>query len=119
MINEVRVFIAEDESFIALDLAAAVEEAGGKVIGTAGSVREALAILECTQPQVSLLDVHLSDGEVTPIADLLISRAVPILFYCGAGLTRDLKVRHPHAVVFIKPQPPIVIMHEIAALMHR
>ena len=119
MLNEVRVFIAEDESFIALDLAAAVEEAGGKVIGPAGSVREALAILECTQPQVGLLDVHRSDGEVTPIADLLISRAVPILFYCGHGLTPDLKVRHPHAVVFIKPQPSIVIVHEIAALMHR
>ena len=119
MLNEVRVFIAEDELFIALDLAAAVEEARGKVIGPAGSVREALAILKRTQPHVGLFDVHLSDGEVTPIADLLISRGVPILFYCGHGLTPDLKVRHPHAGVFIKPQPPIVIVHEIAALMHR
>ena len=119
MLKQIRVIIAEDELFIALDLAAAVEEAQGTVIGPAGSVREALAILECTQPHVGLLDVHLSDGEVTPIAELLISRGIPIFFYCGHGLTPDLKMRHPRASVFIKPQPHTVIVHEIAALMHR
>lgn len=119
MLNELRVFIAEDELFIALDLIAAVEDAQGTVIGPAGSIHEALVILKRTQPHVGLLDVHLSDGEITPIADLLISRGVPILFYCGHGLTPELKARHPHARVFIKPQPHIVIVHEIAALMHR
>ena len=118
MLNEVRVFIAEDEPFIALDLVAAVEDAQGTVTGPAGSIREALPILQCTQPHVGLLDAHLSDGEITPIAELLINRGVPILFYCG-GLTPDLKMRHPNAGVFIKPLPPIVIVHEIAALMHR
>ena len=119
MLNEVRVFIAEDEPFIALDLVAAVEDAQGTVIGPAGSIREALTILQCTQPHVGLLDAHLSDGEVTPIAELLVNRGVPILFYCGHGLTPDLKTRHPRTSVFIKPQPHIVIVHEIAALMHR
>ena len=38
MLNQVSVLIVEDEPFIALDLATAVEEAGGKVIGPAGSV---------------------------------------------------------------------------------
>ena len=41
MLNQVSVLIVEGEPFIALDLATAVEEARGKVIGPAGSVREA------------------------------------------------------------------------------
>jgi hypothetical protein len=46
LLNQVSVLIVENEPFIALDLATAVEEARGKVIGPAGSVREALMLIE-------------------------------------------------------------------------
>jgi hypothetical protein len=46
LLNQVSVLIVEDEPFIALDLAMAVEEARGKVIGPAGSVCEALMLIE-------------------------------------------------------------------------
>jgi DNA-binding response OmpR family regulator len=75
--------IVEDEPFIALDLAMAVEEARGKVIGPAGSVREALMLIEQHLVQAAILDVNLSDRDVTPIAELLIGGGVPVIFYSG------------------------------------
>ena len=114
MLHQVRVFIAEDEPFIALNLASEVQEARGHVIGPAGSVAEALSLLEHTQPHVGLLDANLSDGEITPVAELLRARAVPILFYCG-HLPPHL--RYPDNPVYIKPMPPAELVIEIAALL--
>ena len=116
MLHQVLVFIAEDEPFIALNLASEVQEARGHVIGPAGSVGEALSLLEHTQPHVGLLDVNLSDGEITPVAELLRARAVPILFYCG-HLPPHL--RYPDVPVYIKPMPPAELVIEIAALLRR
>ena len=45
MLNNVSVLVAEDQPFIALDLALAVEDAGGKIVGPAASGEEALALL--------------------------------------------------------------------------
>lgn len=66
MLNQVSVLIVEDEPFVALDLAAAVEEGRGKVIGPAGSVHEALALMQQYPVQAAVLDVNLSDRDVTP-----------------------------------------------------
>ena len=56
MLNQVSVLIVENEPFIALDLATAVEEAGGKVIGPAGSVREALMLIDQHLVQAAVLE---------------------------------------------------------------
>ena len=115
LLRQVRVFIAEDEPFIALNLASEVQEAHGHVIGPAGSVAEALSLLE-HQPHVGLLDANLSDGEITPVAELLRARAVPILFYCGQ---LPAHLRYPGVPVYIKPVPPCELVIEIAALLRR
>ena len=86
MLNQVSVLIVEDEPFIALDLGMAVEEARGKVIGPAGNVREALMLIEQHLVQAAILDVNLSDQDVTPIAELLIGGGVPVIFYFGLDL---------------------------------
>jgi DNA-binding response OmpR family regulator len=116
LLRQVRVFIAEDEPFIALNLASEVQGARGHVIGPAGSVAEALSLLEHTQPHVGLLDANLSDGEITPVAELLRARAVPILFYCGQ---LPAHLRYPDVPVYIKPMPPYELVIEIAALLRR
>ena len=43
MLNQVSVLVVEDQPFIALDLAFAVEDAGGKVVGTVAGREEARA----------------------------------------------------------------------------
>ena len=109
-------FIAEDEPFIALNLASEVREAHGLVIGPAGSVAEALSLLEHAQPHLGLLDANLSDGEITPVAELLRARAVPILFYCGQ---LPAHLRYPGVPVYFKPLSPYELVIEIAALLRR
>jgi DNA-binding response OmpR family regulator len=118
LLHQVQVFLAEDEPFIALDLASTVKEFRGHVIGPAGSIKEALSLLGQTEPHVAVLDVNLSDGLITPIADILASRAVPIMFYCGE-LPRHLRVRYPNARVCIKPMPPAELVNRVAALFDR
>lgn len=97
------VLIVDDEPFIALDLAMAVEDAGGVVVGPAGSVREALALLEHHQVTAAILDVNLSDGDVSPIVEILVARGIPLVFQTGVGLPQALKTRYPSLLVYAKP----------------
>jgi hypothetical protein len=107
LLHLVKVFIAEDEPFIALPLAFAVDEARGMIIGPAGSVAEAKLLLEDAKPDIGVLDVHLSDGEISSIAALFAERAIPIIFHC-ANFPPHLGERHPKAPVCISlpiPRP--------------
>ncbi len=117
LLNQVSVLILENEPFIALDLATAVQEARGKVIGPAGSVREALMLIEQHLVQAAVLDVNLSDRDVTPIAELLIEGGVPVVFYSGLALPVALRERYPSASIYKKPTPPVQLLHKLVALM--
>jgi hypothetical protein len=55
-----------------------------------------------TEPDIALLDVHLSDGEISSIARSLADRSIPIIFHC-AELPFHLKRGHPDAAVCTKP----------------
>jgi CheY-like chemotaxis protein len=117
LLNQVSVLIVENEPFIALDLATAVEEARGKVIGPAGSVREALLLIEHHLVQAAVLDVNLSDRDVTPIAELLIEGGVPVIFYSGLALPAALRERYPSASIYKKPTPPVQLLNKLVALI--
>jgi CheY-like chemotaxis protein len=113
LLNQVSVLIVEDEPFIALDLAMAIEEARGKVIGPAGSVREALMLIEQHLVQAAILDVNLSDRDVTPIAELLIGSGVPVIFYSAVAL----RERYPSAWFCKKPILPVPLLNKLVASM--
>jgi DNA-binding response OmpR family regulator len=117
MLNQVSVLIVEDEPFIALDLAEAVKEARGNVIGPAGSVSEALILMDLHLVQAAILDVNLSDRDVTPVAERLIEGGVPVIFYSGLALPAALRERFPSACVFRKPTPPLQLLNKLVALM--
>jgi len=117
MLNQVSVLIVEDEPFIALDLAVAVKEARGTVIGPAGSVREALMLIEQHLVQAAILDVNLSDRDVTPVAELLIEGGVPVIFYSGLALPTELRKRYPSACVCKKPTPLVQLLNKLVASM--
>jgi CheY-like chemotaxis protein len=119
MLNQASVLIVEDEPFIALDLAAAVKEARGNVIGPAGSVREALVLIELHLVQAAVPDVNLSDRDVTPVAELLIEGGVPVIFCSGLALPASLRERYPSACVYKKPTPPVQLLNELVALMRK
>ena len=69
--------------------------------------------------QAAVLDVNLSDRDVTPIAELLIEGGVPVVFYSGLALPAPLRERYPSASVFKKPTPPVQILNKLVAFRTR
>jgi CheY-like chemotaxis protein len=80
-----RILIVEDEYLIAMDLALGLEEFGAEVVGPAGSVAEALELVESDGDKLdgAVLDVNLRDERVYPVADALAARGVRFVFASG------------------------------------
>lgn len=119
MLESASILICEDEPFIALDLVLAVEEAGGVVIGPAASVAEAWTLLAVNRVSGAILDVNLVDGDVTPIAEALLTQFVPVIFQTGLKLPEDFVLRWPNVIVFPKPARPAHLIDRLASDLKR
>jgi CheY-like chemotaxis protein len=77
--------VVEDEYLIAADLAAWLEDCGIKVVGPAGSVKDALKLVATDGDRLDggVLDINVRDERVYPVADALASRGVPFIFATG------------------------------------
>jgi DNA-binding response OmpR family regulator len=117
MLGGACVFLAEDESLIALDLADAIEAAGGRVVGPFATVRAALASAQTVHVAAAILDANLADRDVTPLAVLLLARHVPVLIYTGRGIPKELQRLHPHLPVIAKPAVSAAIVFAVARLI--
>jgi len=103
LLNHAPILVVEDEPYIALELQAVIEEAGGEVVGPVGDVNAALALLQKHIVAAAVLDVQLSDRDVTPVAEALVALGVPVVFQSAKSLPPDLQSRCPGAVVYKKP----------------
>ena len=117
MLNHALILVAEDEPFIALDVALAIEDAGGKVAGPAASVKEALALIEALPIVAAILDVNLVDGDISPVAERLIAAGIPIILQTGIGLPAKLASRWPDLPVNIKPCVAADLVIQLQALI--
>lgn len=77
-----RILIVEDEYFIATDLKRALAEAGAIVVGPAGTLASAQALVD-DDIDLALLDVNLDGEHSYPLANRLHERAVPFAFLTG------------------------------------
>ena len=77
-----RILIVEDEYFIAADLKRALAEAGAIVVGPAGTLASAQALVD-DDIDLALLDVNLDGEHSYPLANRLHERAVPFAFLPG------------------------------------
>jgi DNA-binding NtrC family response regulator len=109
------VLVVDDEQIIALDLAAAVEEAGCNVVGPVGTVREALALID-DNVGAAILDTTLRDGDVVPVANLLNRRGIPYVVQTAGGFPFRIKNEMPDALVFFKPVSSTRRVHYLLAL---
>lgn len=117
MLNGALVLVAEDEPFIALDVALAIEDAGGVVVGPAASVSEALALIETKMIVGAILDVNLIDGDITPVAEAVLRLGIPVVFQSGIGLPPELAARFPDAVIHTKPCVATKLVAQLADLI--
>jgi DNA-binding NtrC family response regulator len=117
-LHRARVLVAEDEPVIALDLASAVEEAGGEVVGPAASVRQAMSLVCDDGLQAAILDFDLLDGNVGPVIEELMRRGIPAIVHSGGGLGRELRERFPDVDVYNKPAPVHLLMGRVAVRLN-
>ena len=117
MLNQVSVLVAEDQPFIALDLALAVEDAGGKVVGPAASCEEALALLATGIVGAAILDVNLVDGDCSALVETLVGLDVPFIVHTAVDLPAALATRFSDLVVQIKPCPPAHLIAQLGTLI--
>jgi len=78
-----RILVVEDEAIVALMIQDILMEAGATVIGPAGTVAAALALVEGERLDGAILDYRLSDGTSLAVADALSARGVPFFFASG------------------------------------
>ena len=85
--RSLRVFVVEDEAFLAMELCDILEDLGHEVIGPVPSVDRALALLATvTQlPDVAIIDANLAGETSCPIMDRLRSAEVPVIVASGYG----------------------------------
>ena len=117
MLKRALILVAEDEPFIALDVALAIEDAGGMVAGPAASVKEALALIESLPVVGAILDVNLADGDISPVAERLIAAGIPIIIQTGIGLPQKLLMRFPDLPFNMKPCPATILVMQLETLI--
>src|SRR5881628_2118150 len=113
-LSRCKVLIVEDQLIVALDIQVAVEDANGEVVGPAATVREALELLRGEEVDAAILDANLPDGDVTPVAEELIARGIPVVINTGVALPLKLR-RHSDLRVFRIPIAPMCLVRELAA----
>jgi CheY-like chemotaxis protein len=95
-----RVLIVEDEYLLALDLSRYFESMGAVVLGPASNIPSARAHLRFADAAV--LDIDLNGQKVFPVADELVRRGIPFVFFSGRD---DIAIppRFRHAGLLNKP----------------
>jgi CheY-like chemotaxis protein len=80
-----RVFVVEDEPMIRIVVTDMLGVLGHTIAAEAGDVDEALRLAPSTKFDLALLDVNLNGKMVTPVAELIKARGLPIIFATGYG----------------------------------
>jgi CheY-like chemotaxis protein len=110
MFSEAPILIAEDNLYLSLDLSFAVEEMGGRVVGPASSVAEALTLLARNEVAAAIIDFQLADHDATVLARQLCERHVPFVIHTAMALPAAMCARHPEVPVLMKPLQPEAVL---------
>jgi PAS domain S-box-containing protein len=97
-----RFLVVEDEPLVSMDIIAGLEEAGAEVAGRAGTLEEALHLIEGVSFDAALLDGNLHGRPVDDIAAALTRRKMPFVFVTGYG-HHSLPRSFGHAAILAKP----------------
>jgi DNA-binding response OmpR family regulator len=76
-------FLVEDEALIRMMIADMIVEFGHRVVAEAGNIDEATALAGSAQFDLALLDVNIVGSNVSPAAEIIERRGLPLLFVTG------------------------------------
>ena len=88
-----RILVVEDNFLLAMEIEGILHRQGCVVLGPAGTIEHALALLDReAKPDLAVLDVDLQGRRVTPVAATLLSCDVPFVLVTGY---RELQLDEP------------------------
>src|SRR5215831_15003703 len=111
-----KILIVEDEAPIALNLASAVQQAGGIVMGPVSSVDAAHAVMADHRLDGALLDIRLRNETSFPLADVLAVLHVPFVFVSGLS-SALMPYTHRDRPLFDKPYETDKVIEALARLI--
>lgn len=97
-----RVLVVDDEPIVAMDIEAALLDNGVEVVGPAGSVESAQALIDAGGFHAALLDVNLGGRKVDELAAALTRLGIPFAFLTGYE-RKDLPQAFRQAPMLAKP----------------
>ena len=80
-----RVLVVEDEPMIRMLITDMLQELGCKVGAEAADIDRAVALAHSTDFDLAILDVNLKGKVITPVAEIVRARGLPIIFATGYG----------------------------------
>lgn len=107
------ILVLEDEALIALDLEAILTDAGWRVMGPAGTLGRARALLAEGRPDAACLDLNLGGETSHDLARDLISQGVRVIFVSGRdvrALPEDLQA----VPIMGKPINETLLLHMLS-----
>jgi CheY-like chemotaxis protein len=84
-LSGLRVLVVEDEFAVLLLVEDMLTELGCEVAGTASRLADALSLAHRLECDAAVLDVNINGENVTPVAETLVARGMPIVFSTGYG----------------------------------
>ena len=104
--------VAEGDPLIAMDIAETISGSGFEVVGPAGSVTRALALIERTRCDVAILDATLKNETAEPVARRLMTSNIPFVIVSGYSRAQ-LPATLRDAPLIGKPLTPELLVAEI------
>jgi DNA-binding response OmpR family regulator len=117
LLGHAPILIVEDEPLLAFELQIGVEDAGGEVVGPVGTADAALQLLNSVIIAGAVLDVQLADGDVTPVAEALMARRIPMVVQSEFDLPLGLQHLCPDVPFYKKPASPRLLLAKLAQLI--
>lgn len=75
--------MVEDEALIAFDIVSMLDSLGCDIVGPVARLSDALNIAVNERFDCAILDVNVRGGLITPVAEMLLDRGVPLLLSTG------------------------------------
>jgi len=83
LFNGKRILVVEDEYFLADETRRQLVRLNSTVVGPTATVEEALSLIEAQKIDGAILDIHLGDELVFPVAEKLDGLDIPFVFATG------------------------------------
>lgn len=118
-LSGVRVLVVEDDWLLAMDLQDTLADAGAVVVGSCQTLDEAMARANVDDFAVAVLDFSLGPDMASPLAQRLVRRGVPFIFYTGKSPREPTLAEWRDWPIVEKPASPRVLVSALKTALSR